>query len=134
MKFGVLGTGMVGATIASKLVQLDHEVMMGSRSADSVAAANWVAATGMRARQGTFADAAHFGQRLVNATAGGASLAALASANREDFVGKVLVDIANPLDLTHAVRPRLSICNTDSLGERIQRAYPTPVWSRHSTP
>jgi len=34
MKIGVLGTGMVGEAIASKLVALGHEVMMGSREAN----------------------------------------------------------------------------------------------------
>jgi 8-hydroxy-5-deazaflavin:NADPH oxidoreductase len=124
MRFGVLGTGMVGATIASKLIDLGHEVMMGSRSAESVAAANWVAAAGARARRGTFAQAARFGQALVNATAGAASLEALAHVDREDLVGKLLVDVANPLTFAYGSRPTLTVCNTDSLGERIQRTYP----------
>ena len=33
MKLGVLGTGMVGQAIATKLVALGHEVKMGSREA-----------------------------------------------------------------------------------------------------
>jgi len=34
MKIGVLGTGMVGEAIATRLVALGHNVMMGSRDAD----------------------------------------------------------------------------------------------------
>ena len=35
MKYGVLGTGNVARTIASKLIELGHEVVMGSRSGDN---------------------------------------------------------------------------------------------------
>jgi predicted dinucleotide-binding enzyme len=31
MKIGILGTGVVGQTIVEKLIQLGHEVMMGTR-------------------------------------------------------------------------------------------------------
>lgn len=46
MRIGVLGTGMVGKAIATKLVGLGHEVMMGSRTADNEQAAEWVASAG----------------------------------------------------------------------------------------
>jgi predicted dinucleotide-binding enzyme len=36
----------------------------------------------------------------------------------------VLIDIANPLDFSKGMPPTLSVCNTDSLGEQIQRAFP----------
>lgn len=39
--------------------------------------------------------------------------------------GKVLVDVANPRDFSQGVPPTLAVCNTDSLGEQIQRALPT---------
>ena len=61
MKIGVLGTGMVGKAIATKLIQLGHNVKMGSRTADNPKAAEWVKAYGATASQGTFADAAAFG-------------------------------------------------------------------------
>ncbi|HEV8631159.1 MAG TPA: NADP oxidoreductase, partial [Thermoanaerobaculia bacterium] len=38
--------------------------------------------------------------------------------------GKVLVDVANPLDFSRGFPPTLSVCNTDSLGEQLQRALP----------
>ena len=124
MKIGVQGTGMVGTAIATKLVGLGHEVMMGSRTADNEGAAEWVSATGPSARQGSFADAAAFGELLFNCTNGVGSLDALRSARPEDLVGKVLIDVANALDVSQGMPPSLSVSNTDSLGEQIQRAFP----------
>jgi 8-hydroxy-5-deazaflavin:NADPH oxidoreductase len=123
MRFGVLGTGMVGQAIATKLVSLGHEVTMGSRRAGNDQAVAWAARAGEEGHEGSFADAAAFGEVVVNATAGGASLDALAAAQAENLTGKVLIDIANPLDFSTGT-PTLSVSNTDSLGEQIQRQLP----------
>jgi predicted dinucleotide-binding enzyme len=124
MRIGILGTGMVGQAIGSKLIQLGHEVKMGSRTADNEKATQWVKANGVRASQGTFADAAAFGEILFNCTAGMASLDALRMAGPANLKDKILIDIANPLDFSKGMPPTLAICNTDSLGEQIQRAFP----------
>jgi predicted dinucleotide-binding enzyme len=124
VKIGVLGTGVAGTTIATKLLALGHEVMLGSRTADNEQAAAWVASAQKGARQGTFADAAAFGELVFNCTSGAASLEALGAAGEENLAGKVLVDVANPLDFSQGRPPRLSVCNDDSLGEQIQRAFP----------
>jgi len=124
MKVGVLGTGNVGKAIATKLVELGHEVTMGSRTADNEQAAEWVASAGSGASHGTFADAAAFGELLFNCTAGTVSLEALGAAGEESISGKVLVDVANPLDFSKGRPPTLSVCNDDSLGEQIQREFP----------
>jgi 8-hydroxy-5-deazaflavin:NADPH oxidoreductase len=79
---------------------------------------------GEGASQGSFVDAAGFGELVINATAGAASLAALEAAGAANLAGKVLVDLANPLDGSQGMPPILSVCNTDSLGEQIQRAFP----------
>lgn len=124
MKIGVLGTGMVGPTIGTKLVELGHEVMIGSRSKDNEKAAAWAKSAWPKASHGTFADAARFGEVLFNCTNGMASLKALGLAGAENMKGKILVDIANPLDFSKGMPPTLSVSNTDSLGEQIQRAFP----------
>ena len=124
MRIGVLGTGMVGSTLATKLVSLGHEVMMGSRTAGGEKAVAWVRSTGARASQGTFADAARFGEMVFNCTQGGASLEALRAAGAANLEGKILVDVANPLDFSKGMPPSLTIMNTDSLGEQIQREFP----------
>jgi len=124
MNIGILGTGMVGQTIGSMLIQLGHEVRMGSRTVDNEKAAQWVAANGPRASQGTFADAAKFGELLFNCTSGVASLQALERAGAANLKGKIVIDVANPLDFSRGMPPSLAVCNTDSLGEQIQRAFP----------
>lgn len=124
MKIGVLGTGIVGNTIGTKLIQLGHQVKMGSRTADNPKAAEWVEHNGKNASQGTFANAAAFGETNFNCTNGVASLDALKQAGAENLRGKILIDIANPLDFSHGMPPSLSVCNTDSLGEQIQRTFP----------
>ena len=125
MRFGVLGTGMVGHALATKLVEVGHEVCMGSRAAGNDKAVAWAAGAGERATEGAFADAAAFGDVVINCTSGAASLDVLRAAGEDRLAGKVLIDVANPLDFSHGMPPTLSPCNTDSLGEAIQRALPS---------
>jgi 8-hydroxy-5-deazaflavin:NADPH oxidoreductase len=109
MRIGVLGTGMVGRAISGKLAELGHDVRVGSRTAGDGAV--------------TFADAAAHGEIVFNCTNGAASLEALAAAGAENLAGKPLVDVANPLDFSGG-GPALFTDTTDSLGERIQAAFP----------
>ncbi|MGA9362766.1 MAG: NAD(P)-binding domain-containing protein [Bacteroidota bacterium] len=124
MKIGILGTGVVGNAVATRLVQLGHQVKMGSRAANNPKASDWAKANGANASHGTFADAAGYGEIVFNCTAGTASLVALTLAGPNNFRGKILIDIANPLDFSKGMPPTLSVCNTDSLGEQIQSAFP----------
>ncbi|HET6146809.1 MAG TPA: NAD(P)-binding domain-containing protein [Polyangia bacterium] len=125
MKIGVLGTGIVGTTIASKLVQLGNDVKMGSRGAGNEKAVAWTRSNGARASEGSYADAAAFGELLFNCTSGTGSLPALQAAGAANLGGKVLVDVSNPLDFSKGMPPSLSVCNTDSLAEQLQRAFPS---------
>ncbi len=98
MKYAVLGTGGVGRTLGSKLVELGHEVVMGSRSADHAEGLKWAADSG--GRLATFAEAAAFGEVIVNATNGMGTLAALDAAGADNLNGKLLIDVSNPLDFS----------------------------------
>ena len=124
MNIGVLGTGLVGQAIATKLVQVGHEVTMGSRTGGNERATEWVGAVGPRGRQGTFADATEFGELIFSCIAGVHTLEALEASRRRNLEGKVVIDVANPLDFSQGMPPTLSVCNTDSLGEQIQRVFP----------
>ena len=124
MRIGILGTGTVGRTLGTKLAELGHEVRMGSRTAGGEKAKAWVKEAGGKSSEGTFADAAMHGEMLFNCTSGMVSLAALSAAGARNLNGKILVDVSNPLDFSKGMPPTLSVCNTDSLGEQIQRAYP----------
>src|SRR5207248_6826703 len=105
MKIGVLGTGMVGKAIGTRLVEVGHEVRMGSRTADNPEAAAWTADAGSTAGHGTFADAAAFGEVVFNCTGGLVSLDALAAAGEDNLAGKVLVDVSNALDFSEGRPP-----------------------------
>ena len=123
MNIGVFGTGIVGQTIGSCLVDLGHQVKMGSRSVSNEKARAWVNAANHYASHGTFAEAAAFGEILFNCTAGKGSLSALESIHAADLHSKVLIDVANPLDYSRGVPPTLTVSNYDSLGEQIQREH-----------
>ncbi|MFO0547999.1 MAG: NAD(P)-binding domain-containing protein [Polyangiaceae bacterium] len=135
MKVGVFGTGIVGQTIAGKLLSLGHSVMIGTRDpAATLARAekdmlgfppfrDWHAQH-PEAKLGTMAETAAFGELCFNVLNGQGAIAALESAGADKLAGKVLVDVTNPLDFSKGFPPSLFVSNTDSLGEQIQRALP----------
>ena len=125
MNIGVLGTGIVARTLGRRLVELGHSVALGSRDANHPAATEWLATVGTArgSRAGTFADAATHGAVLINATSGAGSIAAIRSAGERNLHGKVLLDVSNPLDFSSG-ELHLSVVNTDSLAEQIQRSFP----------
>lgn len=123
MKIGILGTGVVGQTLGTGLVDRGHQVRMGARTTPHEGADAWAALAGSSATAGTFADAADFGDLVVNATAGVHSVGVLAALEAQ-LDGKVLVDVANPLDFSGGFPPRLSVVGDDSLAEQIQRTLP----------
>lgn len=124
MKIAVFGTGDVGQAIATKLVSLGHEVMLGSRTATNEKAKAWVEKAGAKASTGTYADAAKFGELVFNCTLGSGTIEALKMAGAGALDGKIVVDLSNPLDFSKGMPPSLFIGNTDSLGEAVQREFP----------
>jgi len=124
MRVGILGTGDVGRTLGKAFVTLGHEAKLGAREATNEKAAAWVKETGPKASQGTFADAAGFGDIVVLATHGEANDAVIKSIPPERLEGKVLIDTTNPLDFSKGRPPRLLVGQTDSGGEQVQRAAP----------
>src|SRR5690242_3773902 len=124
MKIAILGTGMVGNALATKLVQLGHPILMGSRTANSDAGQQWLRSVGGQGQIGTFADAAAFGEMIFDCTSGANSLAALRQAGAANLRGKILIQVGNPLDFSKGMPPSLTVCNTDSQGEQTQREFP----------
>lgn len=135
MKIAVLGTGMVGQAIATRLTSLGHDVTVGTRDPQATLSrsepdsmgnppfSEW-AADHAQVRLATFADAAAYAEIIVNAASGFGALPALELAGADNLAGKVLVDISNPLDFSKGFPPTLFVKDTDSLGEQIQRAFP----------
>jgi predicted dinucleotide-binding enzyme len=135
MRFGILGTGVVGKTIAARLASLGHDVMVGTRDPQETLSSTEPDQYGSppfsawqqehpEVKLGTFGDAAAHAEMVVNATAGTVSLEALKQAGEENLNSKILIDISNPLDFSKGMPPTLSVSNTDSLGEQIQRRFP----------
>ena len=135
MKIGILGTGMVGQTLAGKLASLGHEVVIGTRDPKATLTRDGADAFGnppFRAWQAshaavklaTFAEAARHAEIAVAALAGHSALAALRLAGDDNLANKILIDVTNPLDFSKGMPPSLFVCNTDSLGEQIQKALP----------
>jgi predicted dinucleotide-binding enzyme len=135
MKIAVFGTGVVGRTLSEGLSKQGHDVAIGTRDVDQTLARTEADAMGnppfsewqnhhSEVQLTTFEAAASSAEVVVNATSGGGSLAALEAAGSE-LDGKVLVDVANPLDFTQGMPPTLSVANTDSLAEQIQQAFPS---------
>lgn len=135
MNIAVLGTGMVGRAIAGRLDDLGHTVVVGTRDPRVTLArtapdgmgnppySSWQAER-PRVDLATFEDAASRADLVVNASSGGATLDVLGLAGADNLAGKVLVDIANPLDFSAGFPPHLFVKDTDSLGEQVQRAFP----------
>jgi predicted dinucleotide-binding enzyme len=135
MKIAVLGTGMVGQAVAAKMSELGHETTVGTRDPQATLARTepdgmsnppfsaWHAEH-PAVRLVTFAEAAEEAEVVVNATNGGVSIDVLTLAGAGNLAGKVLIDIANPLDFSQGFPPTLFVKDTDSLGEQIQRAFP----------
>jgi len=135
MKISILGTGNVGQTIASKMITLGHEVFMGSRDAQQARTrtqSNPMSGTSFAEWLKTYSavslvdykDLPADSDIYINCTQGEGSVAALEAAGKEKLNGKIILDIANPLDFSKGMPPTLFISNTDSLGEKLQREFP----------
>ena len=125
MKIGILGTGPVGEHIGSALIKRGHFVLMGSRKAGHERALEWKKKGGNNANEGSFEDAAIYGDLVFLALNGEHALEAINSFDRGHLDGKIVVDITNPLDFTQGKPPRMLDKYRDtSLGEAIQAALP----------
>ena len=132
MNIAIIGSGIVGQTLGGKLAEKGHDVVLGTRDSKNLdekrgygdSLAEWLAKSGENASVATFEEAAKHGEVVINATAGTASLKALQAAKEANLNNKILIDVANPLDFSKGMPPTLTVCNTDSLGEQVQRAFP----------
>jgi 8-hydroxy-5-deazaflavin:NADPH oxidoreductase len=129
MKIAILGTGNVGQTFATKFISLGHEVMMGTRNVAETMQkekfAEWHTSN-TQVQLGTFAEAAAYGEIVLNALQGAATITAISSANTTDFDGKIILDVSNPLDTSKGFPPTLleGLNNINSLAEEIQKTLP----------
>jgi hypothetical protein len=126
MNIGVLGTGSVGETIASALISKGHSVMMGSRSSTGEKAAKWVKGHKKGASQGSFNEAAAFGEIVFICLNGEFAISAIRTIDDGMVDRKIVVDVTNPLDFSSGMPPTIleGLGNSNSLGEEIQKELP----------
>jgi predicted dinucleotide-binding enzyme len=122
-RVGVIGSGIVGETLANGFLKHGYEVMRGSR--DAAKLANWRQQAGARATVGGPAETAGFGDLVVLAVKGAAAEAAVEQCG-EALSGKTVVDTTNPIAEAPPVNGVLRFFTThdESLMERLQRVAP----------
>ncbi len=123
MKIAVLGTGAVGATIAARLIELGHSVVIGSREITNEKALTIVKNLGSKCSNNTFNVACAEAELVFNCTAGKAWEQVFASIDEKNLTNKVLIDLSNPLDFSNGMPPTLTVCNTSSIGELLQAKF-----------
>jgi predicted dinucleotide-binding enzyme len=124
LKVGILGTGQVGRTMGTGCIDLGYGVMLGSRNNDSHRASEWAQGAGEEASTGTFQEAAAYGNVIILAVRGAGAEDAIRAAGVENFSGKIVIDVTNPLDFPENEPPTLFTAGSESLGERIQTLLP----------
>ena len=127
MKIGILGSGDVGRRLGDGFIELGHTVKIGSRDPNKKDIAQWVSnhsGEEGKASSGSFAEAAAFAEQLVLATLWDGIPNVIKIADQKNFVGKIVIDVTNPLDFSKGMPPRLAVGHTDSGGETIQRMLP----------
>jgi predicted dinucleotide-binding enzyme len=126
MKIGIIGSGDVGQRLADGFIGLGHTVKIGSRDPSQKKVTEWMDKHDKGvASSGTFAEAASFGELNVLATSWAGTADAIRMVDPQNFAGKVVIDVINPLDFSEGMPPRLAIGHTDSAGEIVQRMLPS---------
>jgi predicted dinucleotide-binding enzyme len=132
MKVGIIGSGVVAQTLGTKLLELGHDVALGTRDPKKLddkkhfaaSLGEWLQQTGNKGKVLSFADAASHGELLINATSGEVSIAALRVAGADKVGAKTLIDTANILDFSKGRPPRALASQDNCLAEEIQLAFP----------
>ena len=135
MKIAILGTGMVGRTLAEAIAAKRHDVVIGTRDVEARLASRETGNYGIppfsvwhdanpSVSLLAHPDAVEGADLVLNASKGLDSMDVLQSIGNDRLSGKILLDIANPLDFSQGMPPTLAVVNSDSLAEQIQRAFP----------
>jgi predicted dinucleotide-binding enzyme len=131
MKIGIIGSGVVAQTLGTKLAELGHEILLGTRDPKKLdekknmagTLNEWLGAIKGKAKVVTFQEAAAQGDLLINATHGQASVEALKIAQADKVGPKVLIDTANELDFSKGF-PLALASESRSVAGDIQAAFP----------
>ena len=122
MKIGIIGSGTVGKQLGLGLTRIGNEVKIGTR--DESKLNDWKKEAGTKAFVGSNEDAAKFGEIIILATAWSGTENAILIAGKENFSGKVLIDVTNPLDFSQGSPPKIAVPFNDSGAQHVQRWLP----------
>lgn len=122
MKVGIFGSGIVGKQLGFGFLRVGNEVKLGTR--DSSKLNDWLKEAGKNASIGSTADAAKFGEIVIVATGWVGTQNAIEQAGKDNFKGKLVIDVTNPLDFSQGVPPKFAVTIGNSGGEQIQRWLP----------
>jgi len=123
-KIGIIGSGIVGQTLANGFIRHGYEVTLGTNTASK--RDELKSKTNGKAKIGTFEETAKFGEILVLCTKGTAAEVALKSAGIANLKGKTIIDTTNPIADAPPVNGVLKFFTSldDSLMERLQKLAP----------
>jgi predicted dinucleotide-binding enzyme len=124
MKVGIIGSGVVGQTLAAGFLKHGHQVEIGTR--DPAKLKDW-SAKNPGAAVKSFAEAAAFGDLVVLAVGGEVARQALTLIGSSTLQGKTVIDACNPIGggpPVNGVLPFFTPQN-QSLMEQLQKAYPS---------
>jgi len=122
MKTGILGSGMVGKQLGLGFLRIGNEVKLGTR--DTSKLADWLKEAGNNASVGSTEEAAKFGDIVIIATSWSGTHNAINQAGKENFKGKLIIDVTNPLDFSQGGPPKFAATPGNSGGEQIQKLLP----------
>jgi predicted dinucleotide-binding enzyme len=119
---GILGSAVVGQTLARGFKRHGYEVRIGSRTPAKLAA--FAQESGVDA--GTFADVADWADILVLAVHGGGALEAMTLAGADRVRGKIVIDTTNPISEKPPIEGVVQFFTGPdrSLLEELQGAFP----------
>jgi NADPH-dependent F420 reductase len=122
MKIGIIGSGMVGQQLGIGFTRTGNEVMIGTR--DKSKLNDWKKKAGVKASSGSNEEAAKFGEIIVLATAWSGTGNAISLAGKENFSGKILIDVTNPLDFSQGTPPKIAVPFDNSGAQHVQKWLP----------
>lgn len=122
-KIGIIGSGVVGQTLANGFLKSGYKVKIGTRDASKLN--DWLGKAGENASVGSFKDAAKFGELVVIATKWTGTKDAIKLTGKRYFTGKTVIDVTNPLLFEkEGEMPKLALAYPKSAGASIQKWLP----------
>ena len=122
MKIGIIGSGTVGQQLGIGFTRIGNEVKIGTR--DKSKLTDWLKNAGPKASEGSNEEAVKFGEIIILATAWSGTENAINISGKENFSGKILIDVTNPLDFSGGMPPKIAVPFNDSGAQHIQRWLP----------